>query len=206
MITVRTWFIHLSVPVVALLLTGCGHRQGSLPTAVAPANTAPPTTLPSAPILASVMPAAKTFNCPTADIQFNYPADWQADKGQTAVFAVTAPDDKTCCLSLDIPKLPWHPAGMLSLYMVASEYEKDLKKNQIHDAVEEEDTRLDIPRSDAKRVIASGHANGKTLVDMAVILIHADRVYILSADCDQHNRDRARKTLDNAVASLKWTK
>jgi hypothetical protein len=206
MMTVRTWFTHLPVVLICVLFAdGCGHRQGSVPTAVTPA--AVPA---SQPVLAAVLPATnpatKTYHCPVADIQFDYPADWQADKAQTALFAVTAPTPAYCSLNLDVPKLPWHPAGMISVGMVASGYEDDLKKNQIPDAVREEGTVLKIPGTQARRITACGHCHGKPLIDMAVILIHADHVFILSADCDDQGRESARKALDNAVASLKWAK
>lgn len=207
--TVRTWFTHLAVVAACTLsCAGCGHRQA---TATAPPKVAPiaPATIPATatPVLAAVIPATApalvTYHCPTADIQFDYPGDWQTNSARTALFAVAKGQ---CSLNLDIPKLPWHPPGMITIKMVASGYEDDLKKNQIHDAVEEEDCPLDIPGAKARRITSCGHDHGKVLFDIAVILIHADRVYILSADCDETGRDSARKTLDNAVASLKWTK
>jgi hypothetical protein len=191
-----------------LLGSGCGHRQtGDSSAGTAKTNTG--TTTP--PLMLAVSSPTKTFRCDDGNIQFDYPADWQPDKSaQTAVFSVDAPStsapDHHCSLNLDIPKLPSYAKMLLSLHMVASEYEKDLKNNQIHDAVKEEDVNLTVPDASAKRITSRGHENGKTLVDIAVILIHADRVYIFSADCDDQSCDTARRTLDTAIASLKWTK
>ena len=162
----------------------------------------------TSPVLAAVVAVpTTTYRSPVGDIQFDYPSDWKPDATQSSTFAVQAPANLGhSWLNLDVPKLPWHPAGMISLDMVASGYESDLKKNQIHDAVREEDCSLSIPNAKARRIISHGHDHGKMLIDMAVILIHADRVYILSTDSDDAGRASARKTLDNAVASLKWTR
>jgi hypothetical protein len=202
MLTVRTWLTHLLLVLICLLpCASCGHRQGSVPAAVAP-TVAPATQ----PIMAAVLFTTKTYHCPTADIQFDYPSEWQPDAATTSLFTVTAPTTSHCCLNLDVPTLPWHPRGMITVNMVADGYERDLKKNQIHDAVQEEACSVSVPDAQAKRITTCGHENGKTLIDMAVILIHADRVYILSTDTDDQGRDSARKTLDCAIASLKWTK
>jgi len=221
MMTTRTWFAHLTVDLLiaacVLPSAGCGHRQSSVPVATGPQPVSPTISVSSAtqPILASITPASstktapvKTYRCPIADIQFDYPADWEQDKAKTAVFAIspTLPSSSVCSLNLDVPKLPWHPPGMISVGMVADGYEDDLKKNQMHDAVQQEDCSLNIPGAKARRITSTGHADGKTLIDIAVILIHADRVYILSADCDENTKDNTRKTLDSVVASLKWTK
>ena len=212
--TVRTWFTHLTLVSACLfagagLGAGCGHRQASVTTG-APPNVTPIAS--TSPVLATVVPATspistaaalKTYHCPTADIQFDYPADWETNKAHTALFAVSKDQ---CSLNLDIPKLPWHPPGMITLKMVASGYEDDLKKNQLHDAVEEEDCPLQIPGAKACRITTCGHDNGKPMFDIAVVMLHADRVYILSADCDESGEEKTRKTLDEAVGSLKWAK
>ena len=139
--------------------------------------------------MAAVLFTTKTYHCPTADIQFDYPSEWQPDAATTSLFTVTAPTTSHCCLNLDVPTLPWHPRGMITVNMVADGYERDLKKNQIHDAVQEEACSVSVPDAQAKRITTCGHENGKTLIDMAVILIHADRVYILSTDTDDQGDD-----------------
>ena len=200
-------FTHaLWIAICLVLSTGCERRQGADSTSASKDNGGG-----STPLLLAVNSPTRTFQCQSGNVQFDYPADWQPDKSaQTAVFSVDEPSpaiaNRHCCLNLDIPKLPSYARMLLNLHMVASEYEKDLKKNQIHDAVEEEDVTLTVPDASAKRITARGHANGKTQVDIAVIMIHADRVYIFSADCDDQSCDTARRTLDTAIASLKWTK
>ncbi len=150
-----------------------------------------------------------TFQGP--GIQFAYPSDWQPTKGQTALFAVTAPRQDFSSpvapsLNLDVPKLPWHIPGFISVGMVVSGYIDDLKKNQIHDAVVEEQHRVSVCGESARQVTCTGHVDGRPSTDVAIVCVHADRVYIFSADSDPAGCDCARKALEAAVASAKWTK
>jgi len=192
-------------------LSGCSHRQSGAVTAAAPtpAKMSAVVTAPGT----SPAPAAalqpRTFT--GSGFQFDYPGDWQPAKGQTAVFAITAPVNPPAAttkpsLSLDVPKLPWHLPGMITAGMVASGYVSDLQKNQIPDAVLKEETAVTVAGENGKRVTCTGHIAGKTSTDVAIILVHADKVYILSADSDESGCDSARKTLDEAATTWKWTK
>jgi len=136
-----------------------------------------------------------------------YPRDWQPEKGSKSVLDVATGGDKAYAeLSLDIPKLPWHPPGMLPLSSIEHGYVSDLKKNQIHDAQVDESVAVKVPDSSARRVKCSGHENGKVMIDVAVLIVHADRVYILSCDGDDDGYATARAALDAAVASIQWIK
>jgi hypothetical protein len=224
MMTIRFRFTHLPIVLICMLYSlGCEHRESAVSATVPPKGV--PVASTTSPILASVVPATPpssgasslgapvsvpanaaknaltTYHCPTAELQFEYPADWKTKKAHTALFSITSDQ---CSLNLDIPKLPWHPPGMITLKMVASGYEDDLKSTQMPDAVEEEDTVVEIPSAKACRITTCGHANGQSACDIAVIMIHADRVYILSTDCNDSSKEKARKALDEAVSTLKW--
>jgi hypothetical protein len=154
-----------------------------------------------------VSPSVRTFKSTPPAIAFDYPPDWIPDKADTACFAICAPAaEGYSSLSLDIPKLPWHLPGMITAGMVAGGYAQDVKRNQIHDAVVKENRPLNLPGTDARRVTSVGTENGKPSIDVAVVMVHADHVYILSADSDQTGSELARKTLDDAVASITWVK
>jgi hypothetical protein len=189
--------------ICVLAAAGCSHRQGSAAVAVTPAPVKP-----QVPQMLAVMPpvTVKTFTGP--GIQFDYPADWKPTRGNTALFAVSTPDDATApvSISLDVPKLPWHIPGMISVGMVASGYVSDLKKNQMPDAVIKEQSPVNVCGETGKRVTCTGHVAGKFSTDIAVFLVHNDRVYILSADANDTGCDCARKTLNASVASMKWIK
>jgi hypothetical protein len=157
----------------------------------------------------STQPDTKTFQSTTAAIQFQYPADWTPAKAATAVFDIVEPANCAGCASmcLDVPSLP--PAifrGMITAKMVENGYVKDLRKNQIHDATVDESVELKLPASRARRVKCSGHQDGKTAIDVAVLIVHANRIYIFSCDSDEAGYPKARAALDAAVASMEWLK
>src|ERR1700733_7137886 len=127
-----------------------------------------PTTAPS------TQPDSKTFQSTTAAIRFKYPGDWTAAKGTTAIFEIVEPANCAGCASmcLDVPSLP--PAifrGLITPNMVENGYVKDLRKNQIHDACVDESVELKLPASRARRAKCSGHQNGKTAIDVAVLIV-----------------------------------
>jgi hypothetical protein len=163
--------------------------------------TAAPTSQPS--------DSPKTFQSTTAGIKFNYPAEWSSAKAATAIFDIIQPANSSgnASMCLDVPGLP--PAIFCRLIgpkMVENGYIKDLRKNQIHDAKVDESVEVTIPSSKARRVKCSGHEDGKIAIDVAVLIVHADRVYIFSCDSDDRGYPMARKTLDDAVATVQWIK
>jgi hypothetical protein len=182
-----------------LASTGCGHRQGTVPVAQAVKPIA------VEPQMLVVAPrASQTFKSNPPAVQFDYPADWHPCKSATQTLILAGPAGASFCL--DIPKLPWHIPGMIPIGLVASGYVDDLRKNLIHDAVVQEQTTFKACGTNARRITCVGHVNGKPSVDVAVIMIHNDQVFILSTDSDDANRAVARQMLDDAVASLKWAK
>jgi hypothetical protein len=202
-------FVFLRPIALCCLLAGigCSHRQNNVAAVPQPH---PPAML-SVSNDPATQPAHRTFT--GSGISFDYPADWANEKASTAVFAVAAPGgdpskamNPYSSLSLDVPTLPWHPPGMISLGMVVSGYKSDLIKNQIHDAVVKDQSPLTIPDAKACKLTCCGHEKNRVSIDVAVIILHADHVYILSADSDDKGFDLASKTLDAAVGSLKWTK
>ena len=152
-------------------------------------------------------PSVVAFENKEAGVRLMYPADWAPEKGSTSMVDVAAPGEKAyASLSIDIPKLPWHPPGMLPISSIEHGYVSDLKKNQIHDAQVDESVKVTVPDSYARRVKCSGHENGKAMIDVAVLIVHANRVYILSCDGDDAGYPMARAALDASVASIQWIK
>jgi hypothetical protein len=158
----------------------------------------------------STSPSIKTqeFRDKAAGVHFNYPAGWTSPAQHTSLLNVIDPvaADDGASLSLDVPSLPrFLPPGMPTPKMVENGYVKDLKK-QMHDAKVDESVEIKVPDSSARRVKCSGHENGKVSIDVAIIIVHAGRVYIFSCDSDEAGYPAARAALDNAVASMQWIK
>jgi hypothetical protein len=207
---IRKGLIFQCIGVIALVFAciRCSDRQAVTAPVAAPATTAP-TTAPSPKLLVVLPVPPHTFN--GAGIQFDYPGNWQIIKPSSSLFALVAPGPGIQAvdrpeMTLDVPNLPWHIPGMISAGMVASGYVDDLRKNHIPDAVVKEQKSLKIAGENGRMLTCVGHRNGRTLTDIAVVMVHADRVYIFSTDCDQHGCDLAGKTLLAAMASVKWTR
>jgi hypothetical protein len=174
---------------------------GLIASCAAAAATTAPSTQPSS--------QTRTFQNATANIRFKYPGDWISAKASTAIFNIVQPGNCAGCasFSVDVPGLP--PAifrGLITPKMVENGYVKDLRKNQIHDATVDESVELKLPASRARRVKCSGHEDGKVAIDVAVLIVHANRIYIFSCDSDEAGYPNARAALDAAVASTEWIK
>jgi hypothetical protein len=195
----------MAVIVVALVCIRCSDRQSR----TTPPPVAATQPVPDAPKLICVLPRTPPHTFSGAGVQFDYPGDWQVIKSPSALFCIAAPGSGAISLdrpvlNLDVPKLPWHIPGMISCGMVCSGYVDDLRKHQISDAVVQSETNITIAGENARQLTCVGHKNGRQLTDMAVVFVHADRVYIFSADCDLHACDTAGKAMQTAMASVKW--
>jgi hypothetical protein len=178
---------------ILLLLPAC---QSSTPPSV-PVK-------PPAPVTPPVSTAAPVFQNPTAGVAFDYPSGWAPHaKGKEIIFSVSSGPS---VLTLAYPKLPWHIPNLIPIDSVRSGYADDIKSKQITGAVETDLGAANIPDATATRVKLAGRVNGKPAVDEAVLIVHADHVYILSIRSDDADYNAARAALDEAVKSLRWIK
>ena len=164
--------------------------------------TPPPSTAPI------VQPTAneQQFEYAPAGISFLYPANWKmvsTDPVQFKFVQTNQPDSVQ--LTLDIPKLPWHPPGWIPIDRVRDGYIDDEKKHMTAAQVSQQP---DPTLSDARqhRVMMTGIINGKPSTNDAVMIVHNDRVYILSVETDTPSYPPLKKALDEILASLKWLK
>jgi hypothetical protein len=144
----------------------------------------------------------KRFEDTDAGIALDYPADWKPVTGTRSQLKVAAANGST--FTVDVPVLPPVPFGFIPIDRVESGYIDDVKK-RITDATVTDLPDPSLPDAKQKRVKLSGHENGKSSIEEAVILVHAGHVYILSVDCDESTYPAARAVLDNAVKTLHWT-
>ncbi len=207
------WSARVVLGASVLFPTGCGSRHNAAVTSIQSTAVTRPAPSPARqanpPATTQATAPTKTYENSQFGIRICYPASWQPEKSRTAVLAVAAPAGTAAgysSLSLDIPKMPWHIKNVIPMAVVAHDYVADLQKDQIPDASVQEEVSITVPDANARRITSVGHENGKPSIDVAVILIHADQVYILSADSDDIGRSVARQAIDSAVASLKWTK
>jgi hypothetical protein len=148
------------------------------------------------------------YTDPADGIAFNRPAGWSAGKGQTSVVSFTDPKSSVE-LCLDVPTLPAMAKYCpIPMFKVSGDYVADLKKKAIPDATSDPVVDLTtVPASSAREVRCHGHTPaGRTVEDSAVLVVHDHRIFILSVDSSADDAAKARSALDQAVASIQWTR
>jgi hypothetical protein len=184
-----------SILLVASLLTpvliGCRHR------AAAPGKTAAQT------------PAqlnTRQFTAPTHGFAVSVPADWgQTDDAQSVLALKSA---KTSAqLSIAVPHLPPHIPGIIPLGGVQGGYVDDLKKHWTDvKLIDSADTQIAGANARRFTVAASGQrGRGPHRFDV-IAITREDKLYILTAEADEKDADEAKRALDAAAESWKWTK
>jgi hypothetical protein len=163
-------------------------------------STTPPTATP----VVEVQAHDQKFENQSAGISFMYPSAWKVVSTDPTQFRfVQNGKGETLELTLDVPKLPWHIPGLIPIDSVRDGYVDDVKKRMAGAKV----TNLPDPAlPDAKqhRVQLTGQINGKPAVNDAVMIVHNDKVYILSIETDPAAYPQLKEKLDAVIASLKW--
>jgi hypothetical protein len=176
-----------------------------------------PTTGPTAAMPATVPSASnsdtgagfKTYENTSAHFRFRYPADWtpKPDKDYTLMLVPVAakPEDPVRHLTADLPSLPPHLPGMITLNRVKDGYIKSQKK-KLTDAQVIEDSPQSFPNAKAQRVVVTGKLNGQDRTLAALLLMHDERVYVIRLDCDSSSYSTLKPLWEQMIASLQWTK
>ena len=198
---------------VALGATGCRRASNgtALATPVASAPSGPmtrPATLAAgsdsgAP---STSPAEQSFESKEAGIRLHYPGDWMAKASKDDVLLLV-PRDGTAgrTITLDLPKIPMHLPGAMTLPLIQNGFVDDQRKH--HPGLKVEETKdQTIAKSKAKFVRSTWKESGKDFVDAALLIVHGERVYILSLDSDEQGYESTRAALDKIAGSIEWTK
>lgn len=176
-----------------LLSAGCRHRAAQ---PVGPATQIPPADVAANP----------TYSNESAHIRFAYPARWETRKSEDYVFLAAAPGQPNGpSLSLDIPTLPFHLPGMIGIGLVQNGYLDDLKK-QHPDLKVEPITPRTVSGVAGRRVESTWPQSGRPAAEIALLLVHADRVYILRVNGPADDLPTLRRVFDEAVNSIEWTK
>jgi hypothetical protein len=189
----------MNLPRLSLLLFPmlvCVSCRSTTPPPVAPRPPAPP--IPQA--------NQQQFEDKSGGISFKYPAGWTSSNPKETQFKFTLPNAKPgpVEMTLDVPKLPWHPPGWIPIDQVRSGYIDDAKK-KMPDAQVTNLPDAVIPDAKDHRVKLTGTVDGKPAVNEAVLIVHSDKVYVLSIEPELAAYPSAQKALDLATQSLKWT-
>jgi hypothetical protein len=159
--------------------------------------------------------AARTFDRPDLGVRLDVPAGWaEWPSKDFALLLIRASDAKNAAdesrdppsISLEVPKLPLHIPGMIPIGSVRGGYVDDLRK-----AVGKLQTAdlkpPNIPAA-AVRLVRSTwtDSGGQPKQETALLLVHADRVYILRGRSLTSDEQATRGAYDGMVRSLRWTK
>ena len=182
------------------MTNGCQARPPQKPAAQTP------TTMPS-----QTAAAATSRTAPVSwekrGIRLTYPPPWDvrqsSDYGLMLVPVGASADEPRS--TVDIPALPPHMPWMIQINRMEQDYLADLKKShpdmKLIDA-----TDLNLPNTTARLVRTSWHQSDVVHDDVALLMIHANAVYILDARADEKHLASTRKTFDSIEASIQWSK
>jgi hypothetical protein len=179
-----------------------------------------PATLPSAAAVPAADKATTLSNSPSdkspagvrafekSHLRVEYPGDWTVQDDPDYVLSIAPPGtgsgDRTRRVTVDIPSLPPHLPGMITLGKVKQGYLDDLKKKLSNMQVTE-DAGGNIPHSKCQRVVVTGKLNGQDRTLAAMLMIHSDRVYIIRTDSDTAQYPKLTPVWEQMLQSLKWT-
>jgi hypothetical protein len=166
--------------------------------------------VPTTPTAAASSPSASGFTFDRTDlgVRLEVPAGWVQRRSEDFVLLVTPPaaagDPSAPSISLDVPDLPPHIPGLIPIGSVRNGYLDDLRKSV--GQIKTEDFRPPPVPSAAARLVRSAwtDAQGRPTQETALLLVHADRVYILRARSTLSDEQPTRQAFDHAVASLQW--
>jgi len=152
---------------------------------------------------------AQTFTDRAAGFSLQYPADWRKTEDKEYVLAIEPagikPTDPRRRITVDVPSLPPHLPGMITLGRVKSGFIKGQKK-KLTDVNVIEDVDQPVPGAKASRVVLTGKLDGRDRKMAALLMMRDDRVYIIRADSDLANYPQTKAAWDQMVASLRWVK
>jgi hypothetical protein len=144
------------------------------------------------------------FESAAAKIRLRHPAAWRPRPSDDFILLLARSQDPASpTLSLDVPSLPFHLPGMIGIGLVQNGYLDDLKKQ--HPGLKTEPVaERAAGRVVGRRVESSWTENGQTRVELALLLVHRDRVYILRVNGPAADRVALRQVFDEAVDSIEW--
>lgn len=218
----RLIFIAAGLAVSAgavLPASGCRHKGPALPgetqvdskSATRPdlAPTSKSTTVASTTAPTTVASSIGAFSSPNLGIRLEYPADWKPTESKDYELLLV-PAKKPAAgqperwISLDVPDLPPHIPGMIPLGLVKNGYLDDLKKQA--GAIETREEAMTVAGAEGRLLISHWKKDGQSFSDIAVVLVHANRVYILRAAGDAAGEPAIRAVFDGIARSVQWIK
>lgn len=164
--------------------------------------------------------ASHTFQTKDHRLQLQYGPDWVPTPSDDYVLMLvprtrggnapaSAPSGSTAMpptsITLDVPDLPFHLPGMITINRVRNGFVDDLKKQAGPSLkVREELVGAAMPGTNARRLSCTWQSHGASREEDALLMIHSDRVYILKFDSSAGDVPAVRDAFERIIASLQW--
>lgn len=145
------------------------------------------------------------------NITFSYPAAWTSHESKDYELLLTAgkttpASESIPVMTLDIPDLPPHFPGMIPIGLVKNGYIDDLKKEVGRSGLDTKEEPSKVAGAQGRMLRSTWMGKDqKATVELAFVLIHADRVYILRARFYAGDR-RTPEVFDEIIGSIRWGK
>ncbi len=184
------WTLGLLAPAVwmAAGAPGCHHAAPTAPV----------------PVLA-IVPATQPQMFTGSRFRITIPPHWTSQPGghkEAVLTLVPAQNPDQASIEFDVPAMPPHIPGLIPMGMVEKGYVDDLRKRHPDLNVAESSPRT--VKGAAARFVRITWAGGGT--DLALIVIHGDQIYILSADANAATYESTRAAFESMATSLEWSK
>jgi hypothetical protein len=138
-----------------------------------------------------------------------YPSDWSSrpTKDYTLLLERASPE-AGARVTVDLPYIPPHLPGMMTMKLVVNGYVDDLK-TQLSDFTVVERADATLAGAPAQRLLMTGRERaadrrGEQRTIWALVAIRDEQVYILQADATPEQIEAARSTIAAIVAGWKW--
>jgi hypothetical protein len=136
-----------------------------------------------------------------------YPSEWSSKRTQEHTLLLERePTAGAERITVDVPQIPPHLPGMMTMKLVVKGYLDDLKE-RLDDftVVERQDDRL--ASAAAQRLVATGRDRaGERRTIVALVAIRKEQVYILQADATPEGVRIARDAMTSIAESWDWTR
>ncbi len=169
---------------------------------------APPSTVKS-PVTATTAESTVAFS--KFGIRLVYPPEWKPEESKEYELLLLSARGSAApaaypLISLDVPDLPPHFPGMIPIGLVKNGYLDDLKKEVGTVAIDTQESSPKVAGAQGRMLRSTWVGKeGQSLAETALVLIHADRVYILRARFGVADRTTL-ETFDGIVKSIQWGK
>jgi hypothetical protein len=152
-----------------------------------------------------------TYTSSSGHFALEYPSDWASKPTKEfALLLESEPTPDSAQVSVDVPDIPPHLPGMMTMRLVVNGYVDDQRK-RLSDLSVVERSDAALAGASAQRLVITGRKpnadrQGQARIVTALIAIRGEQVYILQADATPESFDAARDAMARIAQNWNWTR